>query len=76
MPHPGENPYDNCYAYRLTTLEIRKSDATWVVHHTGYIVDAPYTSVNIGLLPVVSLPSNIQVTPTTSNGKTIWTIVQ
>ena len=71
MPHPG-NGYNECYGYWLASPYAGTPSGVWNVYYGGYVDYDRYTSTAYGVCPVVSLPSDIQVT---KNG-TVWTVVQ
>ena len=71
MPHPGSSDYNGCYGYWLASLAPEDEYTVLAMFYygglTADLLPCPY-----GVCPVVSLPSNIQVT---KNGN-IWTVVQ
>ena len=75
MPRIDSTPFNNCMGYWLASPRTW-DDAIYRVRYSGEIAVLVYSNTNHGICPIVSLPSNIQVTPTTSNGKTIWSLVQ
>ena len=72
MPHPGSSDYNGCYGYWLASPFAVGADGVWDVYCNGNVGDRDYDITHYGVCPVVSLPSNIQVT---KNGN-IWTVVQ
>ena len=75
MPRIDSTPFNNCMGYWLASPRTW-DDAIYRVRYSGEIAVLVYSNTDHGICPIVSLPSNIQVTPTTSNGKTIWSLVQ
>lgn len=71
-PHPGTGYYEGCGGYWLSSPWPGFDEVMCYMDHQGYINNNDYYSQNFGLCPVVSIPSNLQVT---KNG-TIWTVVQ
>ena len=72
MPHPGSSGYNGCYGYWLASPDAGGADYVWNVSYYGFVGSNLYYNAGNGVCPVVSLPSNIQVT---KNGN-IWTVVQ
>ena len=73
MPHPGSSDYNGCYGYWLASPNADDADYVWNVDYNGNVSNYRYyDSAYRGVCPVVSLPSDIQVT---KNG-TVWTVVQ
>jgi type II secretory pathway pseudopilin PulG len=72
MPHPGSSGYNGCYGYWLASPHAAPANYVWYVFCDGFVNDGDYYYSPIGVCPVVSLPSDIQVT---KNG-TVWTVVQ
>ena len=72
MPHPGSSGYNGCYGYWLASPDAGGADYVWNVSYYGFVGSNLYYNAGLGVCPVVSLPSNIQVT---KNGN-IWTVVQ
>ena len=72
MPHPGSRDYNGCWGYWLASPYAGTPSGVWNVYYGGYVDYDRYTSTAYGVCPVVSLPSDIQVT---KNG-TVWTVVQ
>ena len=70
MPHPSES--EDCYGYWLASPDLDWSNGVCDVYYEGYVYNTHYSTAYRGLCPVVSLPSDIQVT---KNG-TVWTVVQ
>ena len=75
-PHPENEVYNNCYGYWLTSLYTEDEKALWYMRYKGVLGYYYYNYSSLGVCPVVSLPSNIQVVSSTLNGKTIWTVIQ
>ena len=71
MPHPGSN-YNGCYGYWLASPLAGSTGYVWLVRCDGNVYSSIYNDAIYGVCPVVSLPSDIQVT---RNG-TVWTVVQ
>ena len=72
MPHPGSSDYNGCYGYWLASPIADFTSGVWGVYYDGFVNDYRYDYAGGGVCPVVSLPSDIQVT---KNG-TVWTVVQ
>ena len=72
MPHPGSSDYNGCYGYWLASPNADYAIGVWYVFCGGRVYYGSYDNSSNGVCPVVSLPSNIQVT---KNGN-IWTVVQ
>ena len=72
MPHPGSSDYNGCYGYWLASPIADYANRVWIVICDGGVSNGDYNDTGYGVCPVVSLPSNIQVT---KNGN-IWTVVQ
>ena len=72
MPHPGSSDYNGCYGYWLASPFAGNTNLVWNVRYYGRVSYDDYGNTLIGVCPVVSLPSDIQVT---KNG-TVWTVVQ
>ena len=72
MPHPGNGDYNGCYGYWLASPYADYANGVWTVVYDGYVCNSNCRSSDNGVCPVVSLPSDIQVT---KNG-TVWTVVQ
>ena len=72
MPHPGDSDYYGCYGYWLASPYIGNPINVCLVDCRGRVYDRTFSDANSGVCPVVSLPSDIQVT---KNG-TVWTVVQ
>ena len=72
MPHPGSSDYNGCYGYWLASPTADYPGGVWYVDCGGRVYDGYYSDARNGVCPVVSLPSDIQVT---KNG-TVWTVVQ
>ena len=72
MPHPGSSDYNGCYGYWLASPYAGNPNYVWSVACRGDVRSANWYTTGTGVCPVVSLPSNIQVT---KNG-TVWTVVQ
>lgn len=70
MPHTSTN--EDCYAYWLASPYAFASNRVWRVSCRGYVYSSRYDNTLRGVCPVVSLPSNIQVT----NNNGIWSIAQ
>ena len=74
MPHPG-NGYNECYGYWLASIVTSYNYGVWDVYSIGGRVDyLDYDGYrgSRSVCPVVSLPSNLQVS---KNGN-VWTVVQ
>ena len=78
MPHPDANRsgYRGCYAYWLSSPYNQDLNMVLEVYCNGGIGRERYDDIYRGIRPVVAISSDIKVTSSTSNGKTIWTIVQ
>ena len=72
MPHPGNSDYNGCYGYWLASPYAGDASGVWNVYYNGYVHYRNSNVTHRGVCPVVSLPSDIQVT---KNG-TVWTVVQ
>ena len=72
MPHPGSSDYNGCWGYWLASPNAGNPSTVWYVNCLGLVNNTNYNNTNYGVCPVVSLPSDIQVT---KNG-TVWTVVQ
>ena len=72
MPHPGSSDYNGCYGYWLASPGAGGTDYVWAVLCDGFVSSNRYGNALNGVCPVVSLPSDIQVT---KNG-TVWKVVQ
>ena len=72
MPHPGSSDYNGCYGYWLASPLADHPYTVWYVRSNGDVNYDDYRDTDRGVCPVVSLPSDIQVT---KNG-TVWTVVQ
>lgn len=72
MPHPGSSDYNGCWGYWLASPRAVYPSRVWNVNFLGRVGSTAYSGTGIGVCPVVSLPSNIQVI---QNG-TVWTVVQ
>ena len=72
MPHPGAGGYNGCFGYWLASPHAAPTNYVWYMFCDGFVNDGDYYYSPIGVCPVVSLPSDIQVT---KNG-TVWTVVQ
>ena len=72
MPYPGSSGYNGCYGYWLASPRAGYARDVWYVDNHGFANCNSYDNPNRGVCPVVSLPSDIQVT---KNG-TVWTVVQ
>ena len=72
MPHPGSSDYNGCYGYWLASPIAGGTGRVWCVCFSGFVDSGSYNGTSYGVCPVVSLPSDIQVT---KNG-TVWTVVQ
>ena len=72
MPHPGDSEYNGCWGYWLASPGAGNADGVWNVYYFGGVLGSIYSDTGNGVCPVVSLPSDIQVT---KNG-TVWTVVQ
>ena len=72
MPHPGSSDYNGCWGYWLASPYADLTYGVWYVDCGGYVDGNGYHYADAGVCPVVSLPSDIQVT---KNG-TVWTVVQ
>ena len=72
MPHPGDSDYKGCYGYWLASPRADGTSNVWYVRCGGYVNNDYYGNTSFGVCPVVSLPSDIQVT---KNG-TVWIVVQ
>ena len=73
MPRPTAyfSGYNGCYGYWLAS----PSNAVgWCVECRGFM-SYGYDDYDLGVCPVVSLPSNVQVTSSTTNGVTVWSLV-
>ena len=76
MPHPGSS-YDNCKGYWLASpFSNNYPDYVWFVASSGIFDDYPYNRTDYGVCPVVSLPSDMQATKTSSDERIIWKILQ
>ena len=71
MPHPGSRDYNGCWGYWLASPYAGTPSGVWNVYYGGYVDYDRYTSTAYGVCPVVSLPSDIQVT---KNGN-VWTVL-
>ena len=76
IPHPGNSDYYGCAGFWLTTPDSNSTGSLWLMNMYGIVCYEGCGSPMRGLCPVVSIPSNLQVIRSTSNGKTIWTLVQ
>ena len=72
MPHPESSGYNDCYGYWLASPYAGDAFSVWYVRYIGNVNYGDYSGPGRGVCPVVSLPSDIQVT---KNG-TVWTVVQ
>ena len=72
MPHPGSSDYNGCYGYWLASPYAVSARDVWLVNCSGQVNCIGYSNPYDGVCPVVSLPSDIQVT---KNG-TVWKVVQ
>ena len=72
MPHPGSSDYNGCYGYWLASPNADATRYVWSVLCDGFVSSILYNTAIYGVCPVVSLPSDIQVT---KNG-TVWKVVQ
>ena len=72
MPHPGSSAYNGCWGYWLASPRAGYPEYVWLVYCDGGVSSINYNATTRGVCPVVSLPSDIQVT---KNG-TVWTVVQ
>ena len=72
MPHPGSSGYNGCYGYWLASPIAVATGLVRLVHCSGRVDLNNSNAIAYGVCPVVSLPSDIQVT---KNG-TVWTVVQ
>lgn len=72
MPHPGSSDYNGCWGYWLASPYADDAYDVWFVYYFGYVNYDAYINAGNGVCPVVSLPSDIQVT---KNG-TVWIVVQ
>ena len=72
MPHPGDSDYNGCWGYWLASPSAGNTYDVWYVGYDGSVGSYDYDNAAFGVCPVVSLPSDIQVT---KNG-TVWTVVQ
>ena len=72
MPHPESSGYNGCYGYWLASPNAGSTRDVWFVSSYGNVSTCNYDDAGLGVCPVVSLPSDIQVT---KNG-TVWTVVQ
>lgn len=70
MPHPG-NGYEGCFGYWLDSIYASDTRKIWRVISSGRVQSNLYTFTDGGVCPVVSLPSNLEVT---KNG-TVWTVI-
>ena len=70
MPHTSTN--EDCYGYWLASPDADDALAAWYVSPDGGVSCTGYYDPLSGVCPVVSLPSNIQVT----NNNGIWSIAQ
>ena len=70
MPHPGAN-YNMCFGYWLDSPYVSDSRRVWRVPYNGCLEAKLYTFTDGGVCPVVSLPSNLEVT---KNGA-VWTVI-
>ena len=76
MPHPGNSP-SGCSGYWTASPCSGWPDYAWHVDYAGDTSDyGSYKTTTYGVCPVVSLPSDTKVISTTSNGNTIWTVMQ
>ena len=69
MPHPGNS---SCSGYWLASPNADDAGNVWIALDFGIVNISGYSYTSIGVRPVVSLPSDIQVI---KNG-TVWTVVQ
>ena len=77
IPHPysGENAYNGCYGYWLASSNSDTIRGVWRIKN-GNLDYTGYDDERFGVCPVVSLPSNLQVTSSTSNGVTVWSLAE
>ena len=75
VPHPGVS-YGGCQAYWLSTPDDANENYIYRVDLNGNISSAHYNNYLGGVRPVVCLPSDIKIASETSNGETIWKLVQ
>ena len=78
ISHPSTG--EKCLGYWLASPNANDDNRIWTVNYAGRVgrdaYNANYNNEGIAVRPVVSLPSDMQVTKITSNGKTTWTVVQ
>ena len=66
------NSINGCYGYWLASPNTDFEEYVWLVYYEGIVCDEDYGLNEYGVCPVVSLPSDIQVT----KSGTVWTVVQ
>ena len=76
IPHAGKNGYNNSWGFWLGSEVTGNNDFVYFMYSGGNIYRESYSSSGISLRPIVILNSNIKVSPSSSNGKTIWNLVQ
>ena len=72
---PRQGWYEGCSGYWLATL-VGNANHVMYVRHEGLLNSDGNLNPNLGIRPVVALPSDIQVVSTTSNGATVWKLAQ
>ena len=72
MPHPSSSDYNDCWGYWLASVDNSVNYLALYVSCNGRVYFNMFSNPSYGVCPVVSLPSDIQVT---KNG-TVWTVVQ
>ena len=76
MPHPNTGAPAWCLGYWLSTNYYYDDDYVFIIRSTGNLSNRKYSDGSCSICPVVSLPSDLQVTSTTSNGVTVWSLAQ
>lgn len=74
VPHPSTN--EGCLAYWLASAKAGSTTNVWRVGNNGNVGNWDYYRTIYGVVPIVSLPSNILLTSTILNNKTVWTVIQ
>ena len=72
---PRQGWYEGCSGYWLATL-VGNANHVMYVRYEGFLNSDGNLNPNLGIRPVVALPSDIQVVSTTSNGATVWKLAQ
>jgi hypothetical protein len=75
MPHLGSDAYNGCEGYWLSDYYWGNNNHARYVKYNGNIGTQDYRYESLGIRPIVSLPSDIQVTSSISNGVIIWSIL-